>query len=43
VLIVTCLIALGEQAAAREEFALIERLRPPNLQALRSRFTEALK
>jgi tetratricopeptide (TPR) repeat protein len=38
VLIVGCLLAVGDKAGAREEFTQIERLHPPNLEKLRSQF-----
>jgi tetratricopeptide (TPR) repeat protein len=43
VLLVTCLARSGDKAAARAEFAKIERLRPPNLPLLQARFTVELR
>jgi Tfp pilus assembly protein PilF len=43
VLWVRCLIKTGDKAAARAEFAKIERLRPPNLPRLQARFTVELR
>ena len=38
VLWVSCLLRTGDKAAARAEFAKIERLRPPDLPVLQARF-----
>jgi tetratricopeptide (TPR) repeat protein len=40
---VRCLLKTGDKAAARSEFAKIERLRPPNLPLLQARFTVELR
>jgi predicted CXXCH cytochrome family protein len=43
VLWISCLAKTGDLAAARREFAKVERLRPPNLAALQARFAVELR
>jgi Tfp pilus assembly protein PilF len=40
---VSCLIRAGEKEKARQEFARIEALQPPNLQQLRARFAQQMR